>query len=84
VRDHSGKIGKGRTGLFFLPPEVAKLIREGKELGEADDIVFGKTNSKQANGAVGLLTHDLIPRADYYEEAIIFALIPFRNKELYT
>jgi inosine/xanthosine triphosphatase len=84
IRAQNGKIGKGRTGLLFLPPRVAELIHEGKELGEAADIVFGKTNSKQANGAVGLLTHDLIPRADYYERAIIFALIPFRNQELYS
>ncbi len=75
--------GKGRTSTFFLPPQVAELIKQGKELGEADDIVFGKTNSKQANGAVGLLTHDVVTRAGYYETAIIFALIPFKNPELY-
>lgn len=84
VLDNNGKMGKARTGLFFLPPKVAQLIREGKELGEADDIVFGKTNSKQANGAVGLLTHDLITRSGYYEEAIILALIPFKNEVLYS
>lgn len=83
VRGQDGQIGKGRTSTFFLPPRVAELINEGKELGEADDIVFGKTNSKQANGAVGLLTHDVVVRTDYYTEAIIFALIPFRNPELY-
>jgi inosine/xanthosine triphosphatase len=76
-------VGKGRTATFFLPPRVAELIKEGKELGEADDIVFGKTNSKQANGAVGLLTGDVIVRAGYYTEAVIFALIPFKNTGLY-
>ncbi|HEX8227444.1 MAG TPA: inosine/xanthosine triphosphatase [Candidatus Saccharimonadales bacterium] len=84
VRGPDGLVGKGRTATFFLPPKVAELIHEGKELGEADDIVFGKTNSKQANGAVGLLTHDVIVRSGYYTEAIIFALIPFKNKSLYT
>jgi non-canonical (house-cleaning) NTP pyrophosphatase len=29
----------------FSPPAVAELIREGKELGEADDPVFGRSNS---------------------------------------
>ncbi|HSX35816.1 MAG TPA: inosine/xanthosine triphosphatase [Patescibacteria group bacterium] len=83
VMSKEGKVGKGRTSVFFLPPRVAALIEEGKELGEADDIVFGKTNSKQANGAVGILTHDVIQRSDYYSEAIIFALIPFKNPTLY-
>ncbi len=77
------RLGKGCTGLFFLPPRLAQLVRQGVELGEADDIVFGRVNSKQGNGAVGLLTGDLIDRAAYYEPAVILALIPFRNPELY-
>lgn len=78
------QVGKGRTGVFFLPPRVAELVRQGKELGEADDIVFGRSNSKQENGAVGLLTGDIIDRAAFYEQAVILALIPFRNPELYS
>ena len=76
-------VGKGRTGAFFLPPAVADLIRQGKELGEADDIVFGRFNSKQENGAVGILTGDVIDRRRLYEEAVILALIPFKNEALY-
>ncbi len=83
VRGKNGTTGKGRTGVFFLPPAIEKLIHEGKELGEADDIVFNKSNSKQANGAVGILTGDVITRSSYYSEAIVFALIPFQNPELY-
>ena len=75
--------GEARTGSFLLPPPVVSLIHEGKELGEADDIVFGKSNSKQKAGAVGLLTQNVIDRASYYEQAVILALIPFKNKELY-
>ena len=77
-------IGKARTGTFFLPPAVAELIRQGKELGEADDIVFGRSNSKQENGAVGLLTGNVIDRAQLYEHAMILALIPFKNESLYA
>ena len=80
TKDH---FGKARTGAFFLPPKVAKLIDEGKELGEADDIVFGHTNSKQKGGALGLLTHSVIDRTSLYVEAVIMALIPFKNKHLY-
>lgn len=75
--------GKGRTASFFLPDRVVTLIKEGKELGEADDIVFGKKNSKQENGAVGILTADVIDRVKLYEQAVILALIPFKNPQLY-
>jgi inosine/xanthosine triphosphatase len=78
------RVGKGRTGHFYLPPRVTELIHQGMELGHADDLVFGRTNSKQENGAVGLLTGDIIDRAGFYEQAVIFALIPFRNRELYS
>jgi inosine/xanthosine triphosphatase len=77
-------IGKARTGTFFLPPAVVELIRQGKELGEADDIVFNRSNSKQDNGAVGLLTDNVIDRAQLYEHAMILALIPFKNEALYA
>ncbi len=75
--------GKARTGTFFLPPAVADLVRRGIELGEADDIVFGATNSKQQNGAIGLLTGDVIDRARLYEHAVVLALVSFRHPELW-
>ena len=76
-------MGKGRTGTFYLPPKVADLIKEGKELGEADDIVFNSSNSKQKNGAIGILTGDVVTRTQLYEHAVILALVPFKNSHLY-
>jgi inosine/xanthosine triphosphatase len=84
VGGKDGLIGKGKTGTFFLPGQIASLVREGKELGEADDIVFGRQNSKQSEGAVGLLTNGLINRATYYSLAVILALIPHKNTQLYA
>jgi len=75
--------GKGRSGAFFLPHQVAELVRQGVELGEADDRVFSRNNSKQQNGAIGLLTDDAVDRAALYVPAVIFALIPFKNPDLY-
>ncbi len=83
IKAKNGQLGKGRTATFFLPPAVVSLIKQGRELGEADDIVFGQTNSKQENGAVGILTNNVIDRTKYYTTAIILALIPFKNKHLY-
>ena len=76
-------IGKGRTGTFLLPEAVSKLILNGMELGEADDIVFNQNNSKQKDGAVGLLTENLVDRCHLYAHAVILALIPFKNPKLY-
>ena len=77
------KTGKAKTGTFFLPSKVTELIDQGMELGDADDVVFGHSNSKQKNGAVGILTGDVIDRCKYYTEAVVLALIPFRNEELF-
>lgn len=83
VISNGKKTGKARTASFFLPPEVAKLVHQGMELGDADDIVFAKSNSKQQNGAVGLLTNDVISRKTLYLPAVQMAFIPFLNPELY-
>lgn len=78
IYGRDGQIGKACSGSFILPKEVAALVAEGLELGDADDRVFGQSNSKQKNGSIGLLTGDVITRADYYAPAVSMALIPFR------
>lgn len=77
------KQGKARTAAYLLPPEVCALVRSGMELGDADDLVFGKKNSKQTSGGVGLLTNGLIDRADLYAMAVKLALIPFVQDALF-
>jgi inosine/xanthosine triphosphatase len=76
------RIGKSRTATFVLPQEVVALIRQGHELGHADDMVFNRRNSKHDNGSVGILTGDVLNRTTYYEHAVILALIPFKNEQL--
>ncbi|WP_375584875.1 inosine/xanthosine triphosphatase [Cyclobacterium xiamenense] len=83
VLDATGRIGKAKTATFFLPEVLSNLIREGVELGEADDRVFQRTNSKQGNGAVGILTNGAVNRLEYYQQALILALIPFAQKSFY-
>jgi inosine/xanthosine triphosphatase len=78
-----GRASQGRTAAFRLPPEVQRLVEGGMELGDADDEIFGASNSKQQNGAVGLLTENAVTRTTLYEQAVIMALIPFKNPELY-
>ena len=83
VIDTNGKYGFGRTSAFVLPERVRELIDAGEELGIATDIAFNETNSKHKGGAVSVLTNELITRKDFYRDAIIFALIPFRKPDLY-
>lgn len=84
VSIHSGKkVGQSRTSTFELPAAIVDHIRNGIELGKADDLVFGTVNSKQKGGAVGLLTHGALDRTNYYAQAVTLALIPFINQNLY-
>jgi len=78
-----GTQGRGRSASFFLPERIAHLIREGKELGEAASIVFKEDNVGQKQGTIGILTNNHIDRTKYYVDAVIIALIPFRNPEFY-
>lgn len=76
-------IGCARTAMFRLPKQIQALVESGLELGDADDQVFGRSNSKKKSGAVGLLTGDVITRTSLYEMAVILALIPFKKPDLY-
>lgn len=83
IEDKHGRSGQAKTGTFYLPESVAKLVKGGMELGKADDLVFSTENSKQEGGSVGLLTKGVVDRKSYYNQAIILALIPFLNKILF-
>jgi inosine/xanthosine triphosphatase len=83
IVDRAGSVGWASTGRCELPPPVTALVRRGLELGEADDRVFGRTNSRHGEGAVGLLTRGRIDRAAFYAPAVTMALARFLNPELY-
>ncbi|WP_026464373.1 inosine/xanthosine triphosphatase [Adhaeribacter aquaticus] len=78
------QLGKARSGTFFLPKAIADLVAQGMELGQANDIVFSKSNSKQKSGAIGLLTDNAVDRTLLDEQAVVLALVSFKNPELYN
>lgn len=81
---NGSSVGTARTGTFSLPARVRDLILiDGMELGHADDLVFGTSNSKQKGGSVGQLTHSVIDRTLFYEHALILAFVPFHWPDLY-
>ncbi|MGH3056497.1 MAG: DUF84 family protein [Gaiellaceae bacterium] len=75
--------GLGRTGVFRLPPTLGNLVEAGMELGQADDVIFNRANSKQGSGAVGILTNGMIDRKAYYVHAMKLAMITWIRPELY-
>jgi len=83
VLDAHGQRGMSRSATFTLPPAIASLVRQGYELGEADDRVFATAGSKRRGGAVGLLSGGAIDRCELYAHAICLAFIPWRNRSLY-
>ncbi len=75
--------GCARSLSFALPQALAERLSTGMELGEADDEVFGRTDSKRRDGAIGLLTGGLIDRTALYQPTVVAALIPALNPTLY-
>ena len=76
--------GYAKTAMYLLPSEMATLIDDGLEMADADDKIFDRKNSKQGSGTVGVLTNNLITRADYYEPALLLALIPWIRPDVYN
>ncbi|OJJ14222.1 inositol monophosphatase [marine bacterium AO1-C] len=76
--------GVAKTASFMLPQKVSTLVKQGYELGAADDMVFRKKDSKKSSGSVGILTNGLIDRKEYYIQTVVLALIPFMHPDLYT
>jgi inosine/xanthosine triphosphatase len=83
ISDASGREAIGKSAIFALPPRVKQLIESGIELGVANDQVFAEHNSKQSGGAIGSLTGGVMGRQELYEHAMVAALIPLKNVELF-
>jgi len=74
VADASGQGAFGQSGAIALPEALAaRVVDEGVELAEAIDAYAGQTGVRDAQGAWGVLTHNLISRQDSYRIALISA-----------
>ncbi|WP_434358896.1 inosine/xanthosine triphosphatase [Parasalinivibrio latis] len=83
VIENGNRKSKSRSASLPLPPAALKGIHEGKELGDVMDAMFNETNVKQKGGAIGMLTGHRLTRSSVYHQALILALIPFMNPELF-
>lgn len=79
----TGMSGIGGGGRLWLPSAVARAVRAGGELGPLMDELAGEANTKQRQGAVGILTAGLITREEALATAVTFALARFVSPQLY-
>ncbi|MBX3173827.1 MAG: inosine/xanthosine triphosphatase [Gemmatimonadaceae bacterium] len=84
VVHRDGREGVGGSLAMPLPDAVARMIREGEELGHAMDRLVAERGTKHGKGAVGILTAGRIDRQAAYEVLVTYALAPFVTPALYA
>lgn len=78
VSDTNGRSAFGRSGGVMIPEELARrVVDEGIELSTAIDAFAGQRGVRDAQGAWGVLTHNLITRQEAFRVAVVSALAPF-------
>jgi len=77
------QISIGRSASLPLPTCVYQALVAGEELGDVMDRLFNTKNIKQQGGAIGLLTQGKATRESIYTQALILAMAPLLNPELY-
>ncbi|MGB8591345.1 MAG: DUF84 family protein, partial [Candidatus Acidiferrales bacterium] len=76
--DEGGRGAFGRSGGVMVPEALAKtVVDDGVELAEAVDAFAGGRGIRDAQGAWGVLTRDLITRQEAFRVAVIAAFSPF-------
>lgn len=74
----------GRSGAILLPEALAvEVIDRGTELSLAIEAYAGVQGVRDAQGAWGVLTKNLIDRQESFRIALISAFAPFFNARLY-
>ena len=82
VADTAGKEGFGQSGAILLPQSIVKrVVDEGAELADAIDSFAGSAGIRDAQGAWGILTRNLITRKDSFRVAVVNAFAPFLSSD---
>ncbi|HYO91734.1 MAG TPA: inosine/xanthosine triphosphatase [Pyrinomonadaceae bacterium] len=77
--------GLGVSPSISVPASIARRVTEGGvELSQVIDDVAGERDVRSRQGAWGVLSRDLLTRAESFEAALIAALAPFYNEKLYS
>jgi inosine/xanthosine triphosphatase len=85
VSDGNGRGAFGQSGAIAIPEPLAiRVVDEGVELSEAIDAFAGGHGIRDAQGAWGVVTRNLITRQDAFRVALVNAFAPFYNLEIYS
>jgi inosine/xanthosine triphosphatase len=75
----------GRSGGVELPDGLAKeVLGNGVELSVAIDKFAGEVGIRDAQGAWGVLSRNLITRQEAFRVAVVAAFAPFYNVKMYS
>jgi inosine/xanthosine triphosphatase len=84
VLDQDGRGSFGQSGAVAVPqPLAASVVDKGVELAQAVDAFAGTHGVRDAQGAWGVLTRDIVTRREAFRLAVINAFAPFYNSEAY-
>lgn len=83
VARSDGAIGMGGGANLLLPLSAAEAVRSGAELGPTMDTLTGLRNTKQRQGAIGILTRGYLDRQSAYEHILTLALARLLSPVLY-
>jgi inosine/xanthosine triphosphatase len=84
VTDGNGAGAYGQSGAVQLPEMLAaEVLDRGTELSVAIDVYAGAKGIRDAQGAFGVLTRNLITRQEAFRVAVVSAFAPFFNANLY-
>ncbi len=85
VCDRAGRGAFGRSGGILIPAALAaRVVDEGVELSVAIDEHASSSGIRDAQGAWGVLTRNMITRQDAFRTAVINAFAPFYNSPVYS
>jgi len=84
VLDRGDRGSFGQSGAVAVPELLAgRVVDHGDQLANAVDEFAGSKGIRDAQGAWGVLTRDLVTRRDAFRLAVINAFAPFYNFEAY-
>jgi inosine/xanthosine triphosphatase len=83
IVDSEDKVSIGLSQVFPLPRRWLGMIKKGVELGTIASEATKRKNIGKKLGLIGYLTHGLITRTDLTRNALIMALVPRLNPQLY-
>ncbi|HUK29723.1 MAG TPA: inosine/xanthosine triphosphatase [Candidatus Acidoferrum sp.] len=84
VTDGAGRGAFGQSGAIEMPEALAaEVLDRGTELSTAIDAYAGGRGIRDAQGAWGVLSRNLITRQDAFRVAVVSAFAPFFNEAMY-